>query len=476
MNPVPQRVAGHFRIERELVAEEDLRRWAAVDERSGEPVEVVAPRAHVLLREGARETFDQVSFDHPAVLPVLARVEMEGVPMRVRPMTQGSLAGVRLTPDEAWAVARWLVPAVCAGGGVFGGELRPEDILVDASGVPRLGAIRLPRPDSVARVPFHRAPEVDEDSPPSVAADLYGLGVVLYRAVTGVEPYPADSASQLRMRSLDASPVSAHIEVPLELDAVLSALVSLDPGAREAVSLEPLPEAPTLVLAREHDAPVAARVLPSRSPSAPSDPAFAVVVSLVRARDEVVRRVAARAGVGVEVVRKAAAQGQYWVLDVAETQPEAGRLARRHTVRGLEATARGTTAPRIAQHLFVALVSLLLFIPAPAPWHWVFVGVAVLFLGLAVRALREGVEVARVRWAVQERARSAVGPGPEGRAWTLERRLREADHLPAPLRADLRPRTSPTILGLGNAADAATGPGTPLAVSVFGLANASDRS
>jgi hypothetical protein len=442
MNPAPQRIAGHYRIERELVAEEDLRRWAAVDERDDSPVEVIAPRAHALLREGARAAFDQVWFEHEAVLPVLARVEVEGVPMRVRPISQGSLAGARLTPDEALLVARWLVPAVRAGAGAFGGELRPEDILVDASGVPRLGAIRLPRPDSVSRVPFHRAPEVlaeaDDDAAPTVSSDLFGLGVLLYRAVTGVEPYPADSASQLRLRSHGAPPLSEYVEVPPELERIVNGLVSLDPGDRDAVEIVPPEEPPTLVLVREHDAPVAARVLPSRNSPPQSDPPWAVVVPLLRASEDVVRRIAARAGVGPDVVRRAAETGQYWVLDVADSQHEAMRLARRHAVRGLDARPHGTAAPGMAQHLLVALVSLVLWMLAPKPWGWAFLGVTVLFVGLAVRALRRGVEVARVRWAVSERQRVAVAAGPEGRAWTLERRLREAEQIPAPLRADLR--------------------------------------
>ena len=64
-----------------MVAEEALRRWAAVDTVTAEPVEIIAPRAHILLRPGARESFDALRIDHPTALPVLAKLEVDGTPV-----------------------------------------------------------------------------------------------------------------------------------------------------------------------------------------------------------------------------------------------------------------------------------------------------------------------------------------------------------------------------------------------------------
>jgi hypothetical protein len=59
----------------------------------------------------------------------------DNLPVRVVPPLSGGVGA--LTAAEAVAVGRWLAPAVLAGGGACGGELRPSDLVVDAEGVPR---------------------------------------------------------------------------------------------------------------------------------------------------------------------------------------------------------------------------------------------------------------------------------------------------------------------------------------------------
>lgn len=441
MSQNPPKVCGRYRLERELVAEEALRRWAAVDTVTDEPVEIVAPRAHILLRPGAREIFDTVSIDHPSALPVLARLEVDGTPMRVRPMTQGTLVGAHLSPEEALALARWVIPGIQAGAGCFGGELRPEDIVIDASGIPRLAPIRLPRVESLARVPLHRAPELlevrhAEEPASSVAADLFGLGVVLYRAVSGAEPYPAESVTQLRMRTLNAPPLSDHLPVPPELDALVNQLIALDPAERSPIEIAGPAAPPTLVLARDHDAPSAVRGMPRVAST--TAPGWLVLAPLANVSPAMLLRVAIRSGVSPEAVARAAERGHEWVIEEAETQAEATRLARRHQNRGLPVRVQETTAPRAAQYLLLAVVAALFWFFLPMPISLLPIAAAMLMLVLTVRGLRQGVVVARARLALADRQRAPAARSAEGRAWAMDHRLRENDEIPATLRADLR--------------------------------------
>lgn len=448
MSEPPARLAGRYTIERELVAEEDLRRWAATDSRDGDaPVEIVAPRAHALMRPGAREGFDTLTGDDPAYLPVLERLESGGTPMRVRPRTQGTLAGVTLTAEDAWALARWLLPAITTAGGAFGGELRPEDIAVDAAGVPRLAAVRLPRPESVSRIPFHRAPELADGAAPTVAADLYGFGVLLYRAVAGVDPYPATSPAQLKLRSLDARPVSDHTAVSPELDALVTALVSLDPATREAAaatalaSLDGAPAtAPTITLSTAHDAPFAARTALARPPAPPMVEAgpFLVTAPLAGRTPDERARIALASGVEVAAVDAAATRRASWVLDHAGSEGEAERLARRYAARGLAVVVQANRAPAVAQFAAMALVVALCGVFTPFPFSLGVFALAALIALRAAWSLRGALRVAETRLALAERQRAPLSAGAGGKIHALELRLRDATHLPAPLRTDLK--------------------------------------
>jgi len=435
----PRKLAGRFQIVKEQVAEEDLRRWAAQDLQSGDDVEVVAPRSHALLREGARGAFARVPLTHPAVHPVLARVEEEGVPYVVRPRTQGTLAGVRLTPGDAQALLGWLVPAVLEGNGCFHGELRGEDVVVDHEGTPRLAAVCLPRPESLARVPHHRAPELlDHHGEPDAAADLFGLGVLVYRAVAGQDPWPAQSAAQLRRRDTPAPPLSGHAPVPEALEQLVAGLVDLDPEQRLAAARQVVYSTPpVLTPAPLHDAPAAVRVHPTR-PDPTERPEWVAVVPLAGLSPAALLNVAVRSGVEPVAVQRAAARKADWILDQSDAEGDVLRVVRRMETRGLPARAQATSAPAVAQWLVLALIALGIAVFAPFPVNLAIGALAAALVGWTVRNVLRSVPVARARTALRDRAQAPASAGAEVRALGLERRLREAENLPAPVRHDIR--------------------------------------
>ncbi|MEL7186515.1 MAG: tetratricopeptide repeat protein [Pseudomonadota bacterium] len=81
-------------------------------------------------------------------------------------------------------------------------DIKPSNILVDANGIPRLldfGIAKLlesdgtdgerTRPESRALTPLYASPEQLGSQPVSTAADVYGVGLLLYRLLTGRLPY-----------------------------------------------------------------------------------------------------------------------------------------------------------------------------------------------------------------------------------------------------------------------------------------------
>jgi urea transport system substrate-binding protein len=85
--------------------------------------------------------------------------------------------------------------------------------------------------------PTNMAPEQLEASPVDARADLYALGVVLYRMIAGVPPFEAPSAPRLMAAILEQTPrpvSSIRVRVPAPVEGLLDELLRKDPDARPA--------------------------------------------------------------------------------------------------------------------------------------------------------------------------------------------------------------------------------------------------
>ena len=86
-------------------------------------------------------------------------------------------------------------------------DLKPSNILVDANGEPRLldfgiaklletgsygQAMAVTRADARVMTPEFASPEQVRGEPPTIGADIYSLGVLLFRLLTGHSPYATD--------------------------------------------------------------------------------------------------------------------------------------------------------------------------------------------------------------------------------------------------------------------------------------------
>src|SRR5690606_11994433 len=89
--------------------------------------------------------------------------------------------------------------------------------------------------------PASMAPELLRGEPPSVATDLYAVGVLLYRLATGRHPYHADSLADL-ITKVEAETSIALSELrpdlPRALTTVVDGLLSADPTDRPESATE----------------------------------------------------------------------------------------------------------------------------------------------------------------------------------------------------------------------------------------------
>jgi serine/threonine-protein kinase len=240
--------------------------WSAVEDATGEPVaiKIFEPAdpgdAASLLAEARRAS----AVDHPGVVRIrdhgsadgLAWIVMDLVPGRdLRRYVQESgplppAVAARVVADAADALA-----AVHAAGLVHR-DVKPANLLLDgdtlavrlvdfgiaAPGPPPSEGLteesewaRTDATPSRAGTFAYMAPERWSGSPATARSDVWGLGGVLYTALTGTRPYPQDGLPDLAYAIAMSPPPRAadHVpDLPRAYDDVIAAALAKDPQDR----------------------------------------------------------------------------------------------------------------------------------------------------------------------------------------------------------------------------------------------------
>ncbi|HJN73191.1 MAG TPA: serine/threonine-protein kinase [Myxococcota bacterium] len=126
--------------------------------------------------------------------------------------------------------------------GILHGDLKPSNVMVDEYGCPRIIDLGTARLLADVRVPrgFHgtlgyAAPELLKAEIAGPAADIYSLGALLYRLLTGSAPFrSADPAAlaYLPLSSLPEPPSAAVPRMPADLDNLILQMMARLPERR----------------------------------------------------------------------------------------------------------------------------------------------------------------------------------------------------------------------------------------------------
>jgi len=436
----------------ELAGTSELRRYGLTDLETGEAMELVEPRASVRLRPGAEQAFEAASTSSPgaeSALPCLPLATEQGT-VCISRLTAGTLDDVelQLDPEQAVQLAHWLTPAVLDKRTHHRGRLRPQDITLDPAGVPRVRALGIPSPDAVLEVPRYTAPEVLRGSPPSTASGLYGLGVLLFRALTGEWPVPARNVQDLLSRTHRAvRPSSLRPGLPPRADVLVQDLLSVDPQRRVAAVRDLGPYAaapPEIQLPRAASTPplstvrvpttalaTTQRVAPARRPGSH------LVIAQVDDLPPSARYLAATmAGVTEQAVERAAARRQGLVVAAASSARQAAEIVERVGAHGVPAAIRGSTRTGRGLAGFLGISSItaagISFFVSPL----ISLGFAAAGMVLAVVALTRSPRALRGGPAPRLNPRPEIA-GLQKRVDQLALRLVE-HQLPAPIALDFR--------------------------------------
>ncbi|MEU5566815.1 protein kinase domain-containing protein [Micromonospora musae] len=192
-----------------------------------------------------------------------------------------------LSVPDALALGTALAAALAAAHelGVLHGGVTPGNVLFRASGEPLLAdfgpTLRQAFPRDSARALEFLAPETLRDGTVDERCDLYGLGAVLYLALSGHAPHhgpPGEPEGERVLRVLGTPiPPLDRADLPAELARLIAALLAKDPDARPvtaravAEQLDAL-QAPPEATAPDHPQPLSDPERPKTPTAAPDQP------------------------------------------------------------------------------------------------------------------------------------------------------------------------------------------------------------
>ena len=233
--------------------------FEAFDRVDGSKAAVKVLRAEHLTDESMRRRFRREgavlkALDHPAIVRLLELgLEDDGVVFLVTEYVQGETLAECLSkgPLDVGEVDA-LVDALCDGlgaahhHGVLHGDLKPANVVLPEHGPPRLvdfgaskilGLDRLTATGEVSGTPAYMAPEVltgkaDVDQ----RIDVYGLGIVLYEALSARQPFHDRHIGRLMMKidAGDCLPIDMVADVPAAIARLVGRAMHRDKDERYA--------------------------------------------------------------------------------------------------------------------------------------------------------------------------------------------------------------------------------------------------
>ncbi len=275
---------------------------------------------------------------HPNVVRIFSFGESDGTYYAVMELVEGQTLSDRYRGPAPVADAVRIVSQIGAGiehahrHGVVHRDLKPDNVIIDASGTPRIldfglafdvreSSRRLTRTDEVVGTPAFMAPEqVDGGTggfAVSAATDVYGLGAVLYVLLTGERPFRGDAITAMSkvLTETPEAPRSFVPDLPLELEAICLKALAKDPPDRYPSAAELVADLARFGRGEE----ILAR---------PSSGMLSVVRRIVPGQGR--PRRGALVGVGVVMALLAGAIGVVVTTSIAEhREAEARRLAER---------------------------------------------------------------------------------------------------------------------------------------------------
>jgi eukaryotic-like serine/threonine-protein kinase len=230
--------------------------WKAHDELLGRDVALKVLHDHAAASPKARRRFlhdaqAAAALDHPGVVAVYDTGEAEGLAYIALSLIDGEtvseMAARRLLPvAEAVRIVRDAAEALghAHARGVIHRDVTGRNIMVARDGrvfvldfglALALWESRVTTTEAAMGTALYMAPEVILARKADARSDLYGLGVVLYEALTGTFPFAADQPQAVFYSATSLAPVPPRArrpEIPTALESIVLKAIARDPAVR----------------------------------------------------------------------------------------------------------------------------------------------------------------------------------------------------------------------------------------------------
>ena len=195
-----------------------------------------------------REAQAAAKLIHPNIAQIYTYGISDGMPyIAMELVAGGSLdqlmqnAGASIEIPRVMKICEQVAQALrCAADrGLVHGDVKPENILLDADGNAKLVDFGLAamqkNTDEIWGTPYYIAPEKVKKEPVDYRADIYSLGGTIYHALTGVAPFEGDDTASVVRKRFEAPPVPPsriRPDVSPMIDALVLKMLALDPAER----------------------------------------------------------------------------------------------------------------------------------------------------------------------------------------------------------------------------------------------------
>ena len=185
---------------------------------------------------------------HPNIAQVYSYGIADGMPyIAMELVAGGSLdqlmknAGASIDIPRVMKICEQVAQALrCAADqGLVHGDVKPENVLLDANGNAKLvdfGLAAMQKDtNEIWGTPYYIAPEKVKKEPVDYRADMYSLGGTIYHALTGVAPFEGDDATAVVRKRFEGAPVppsTIRPDISPQIDALVLKMLALNPADR----------------------------------------------------------------------------------------------------------------------------------------------------------------------------------------------------------------------------------------------------
>ena len=195
-----------------------------------------------------REAQAAAKLIHPNIAQIYSYGIADGMPyIAMELVAGGSLdnlmknAGSSIDIPRVMKICEQVAQALrCAADqGLVHGDVKPENVLLDANGNAKLvdfGLAAMQKDtNEIWGTPYYIAPEKVKKEPIDYRADMYSLGGTIYHALTGVAPFEGDDAASVVRKRFEGPPVppsKLRPDITPQIDALVLKMLALKPSDR----------------------------------------------------------------------------------------------------------------------------------------------------------------------------------------------------------------------------------------------------